>query len=64
MCILIADDQVSQVLISQELAKYRCIDIVQNGRAAVFAYVNTVGDPLMNSSSRSCTPLTHGSGSY
>jgi CheY-like chemotaxis protein len=44
MRILIADDAVNQVLISQvlaRLARYGCIDIVQNGRAAVLAYVNT-----------------------
>jgi CheY-like chemotaxis protein len=43
MRILIADDAVSQVLISQVLvglARYGSIDIVQNGRAAVLAYVN------------------------
>lgn len=45
MRILIADGEVSQVLSSQmlaKLAKYGSIDIVQNGRAAVLAYVNSV----------------------
>lgn len=44
MRILIAHDEVSQVLSSPlpaKLAKYGSIDIVQNGRAAVIAYVNS-----------------------
>lgn len=47
MRILLADDEVSRVLMSHLLAKlnrHGSVDIVKNGRDVVFAYVNTASN--------------------